>query len=52
MTKPTSTKIEICGVKGLKSVPFRRIFKDQAAFEKWLDANGENVTIHASRDVD
>jgi hypothetical protein len=34
--KPKNEKIEVYGVKGLKSSSFRKIFKNQAALEKWL----------------
>jgi hypothetical protein len=50
--KPVQEIIEIHGVKGMKSTPFQKTFKSQDAFEKWLEKNGENVTIHGIRNVD
>lgn len=38
--------VEIYGVKGMKSVPFRKTFKTQAKFDAWLEKHGEGVTIH------
>lgn len=58
MTKPTKTpetitvKIEAYGVKGLKSTPWRKVFKSQAAFEKWMEAQSENVELRGVRDVE
>jgi hypothetical protein len=45
-------KIEAYGVKGLKSKPWRKVFKSQAAFEKWLEANEGDVEVYASRVVE
>lgn len=46
-------RIEACGVQGMKSKPWRRVFASQAAFERFLDSDaGQNVTIHATRDAD
>lgn len=51
MAAKPSTKIEVHGVKGLRSTPFRKVFASQAAFEKWLDSTaGQNATIHATRE--
>ena len=39
--------VEIAFLKGMKSTPARKVFKAQAALDKWLDANGDNITIQA-----
>jgi hypothetical protein len=44
-------KIEICGVKGMNSTPFRKIFKNQAAMEKWIEKNDGDVEVHGYREV-
>lgn len=31
-------KLEVTGVKGVKSKPFRKTFKNQKALEKWLES--------------
>jgi hypothetical protein len=50
--KPKNEKIEVYGVKGLKSSSFRKIFKNQAALEKWLDRNEGNVEIYGTRTLE
>lgn len=45
-------KIEAHGVKGVKSTQWRKTFKNQAAFEKWLDANGGDVEVYGTRKAD
>jgi len=52
MTDDTRKPFEITFLKGMKSIPCRKTFKSVAAFDKWLDANGENVSIQASRDLE
>ena len=47
----TNSAIEAYGVKGMKSTPWRKTFKNQQAFERWLDANEGNVEVHGTRDV-
>jgi hypothetical protein len=42
-------KIEAYGVKGMKSTPWRKVFKNQKEFEKWLDRNEGNVEVHGTR---
>lgn len=44
-------KIEAHGVKGMKSTPWRKIFKNQAAFEKWLDKQDGNVEVKGTREA-
>ena len=51
-TKAAEKAFEVCGVKGMKSKPFRKTFKTQAAFERWMEKNGDDVEIHAFRDLD
>ena len=42
---------EAHGVKGMKSTPWRKTFKSQAEFEKWLDKNGGDVEVYGTRDL-
>jgi hypothetical protein len=44
--------IEAYGVKGMKSTPWRKRFKSQEAFEKWLDSTEGDVEVHGTREVD
>jgi len=44
--------IEAYGVHGVKSKQWRKTFKSQAAFEKWLDKNEGNVEVYGTRDLD
>jgi hypothetical protein len=39
---------EVIGVKGLKSKPFRKTFKNQAAMERWFESDdvAGNVEVH------
>ena len=43
----TFAPTEIAFLKGMKSTAGRKVFKTQAAMDKWLAANGENITILA-----
>jgi hypothetical protein len=43
--------IEAYGVKGMKSTPWRKSFKDQAALEKWLDKQDGDVELQGSRTI-
>jgi hypothetical protein len=43
--------MEAYGVKGMKSTPWRKVFKSQSAFEKWMDANEGDVEVHGTRSV-
>lgn len=36
---------EVYGVKGFKSVPFRKSFKTRKAMVAWIEKNGEAITI-------
>ncbi len=38
--------VEVYGVKGLKSAPFRKTFPSQAALEKWCEKNEGDFEIH------
>lgn len=49
METKKDTSIEAVGVKGMKSKPWRKTFKNQAAMEKWFEKNGGDVTVHAYR---
>jgi hypothetical protein len=44
--------IEAHGVHGMKSKPWRKTFKNQAAFEAWLEKNEGNVEVHGTREVE
>ena len=50
--KTKETKIEAYGVKGLKSISWRKVFKSQAAFEKWLDKNEGDVEVYGVRNYE
>jgi hypothetical protein len=49
----TATKhtFEAYGVKGMNSTPWKKTFKSQEAFEKWLDAQGGNVEVFGFCDI-
>jgi len=47
LPKDKEAAIEVRGVKGMKSTPFSKKFKNQAAMETWMDKNGEDITVHA-----
>lgn len=44
--------VEAHGVHGMKSKPWRKKFKSQEAFEKWLEKNEGNVEVHGTRDLE
>ena len=44
--------VEVHGVKGLQSKPFRKTFATPAAFDRWLDANAGDVEIHGFRAIE
>jgi len=48
--KPQEKKIEAYGVKGMQSRPWRKVFKNTDALEKWVDKN--DAEVHGTRDVD
>ena len=37
------TKVEAYGVKGMRSVQWRKVFKNFAALDKWASANSAEV---------
>jgi hypothetical protein len=41
--------IEAYCVKGMKSSPWRKTFKSQKDFERWLDKNSGDVEVHGTR---
>jgi len=43
--------IEIYGVRGLKSRPFRRVFNSQRALERWLEKNGDDCEVYGYREL-
>lgn len=43
-------KVEAYGVMGVKSKPFRKVFKNGAAFLKWYEKNEGNVDVQGVRD--
>jgi hypothetical protein len=43
--------IEAYGVRGMKSTPWRKKFKNQAAFEKWLDSTEGDVEVYGTREI-
>lgn len=47
-----SEKIEAYGVKGMKSTKWRKTFKNQAEFEKWLDKQDGDVEVQGQRPLD
>ena len=46
------SRIEAYGVKGMNSTPWRKSFKSQADFEKWLEKNDGNVEVQGVRKLD
>jgi len=49
-TKMKPARIEAYGVKGMKSRPWRRTFKDAAALLAWCEEN--DAQVYAQRDAD
>lgn len=45
-------RIEAYGVKGIKSRSWRKIFKNQAAFEKFLDQNAGDIEVYGTREAE
>jgi len=45
--KDKDVPIEVRGVKGMKSTPWSKKFKNQEAMEKWMDKHGDDITVHA-----
>lgn len=48
---PPKGGVEAHGTKGMKSTPWRKTFKSQADFDKWLEKNGDDVTVQGTRDL-
>ena len=44
--------IEAYGVKGLRNVPWRKVFRNQAEFERWLDQNEGEVEVYGTREAE
>lgn len=44
--------IEVKGLKGMHSKPFRKTFKSEIAYEKWYEKNKDDVEITGYRDLD
>jgi hypothetical protein len=51
VTKAPEQGIEAHGVKGMNSTPWRKEFKSQKHFEKWLEKNDGNVSVHGTRKI-
>lgn len=47
---PKDVKVEAHGVRGMKSTPWRKTFKNADALNKWAEAN--DAEIHGVRDVE
>ncbi len=45
-----AARVEAYGVKGMKSTSWRRVFKDLAALDKWVEKTGAEV--HGVRDYE
>lgn len=44
------TRIEAYGVKGLKSIQWRRIFKSEEALDKWMKEHDAELTAVSKLD--
>lgn len=42
---------EAYGVKGMNSKPWRKTFRDQAAFEAWIEKNEGDIEVHGTREI-
>jgi len=47
--KADDRKVEAHGVKGMKSTPWRKTFKNQAEFEKWCDKHEGDIEVQGYR---
>lgn len=47
---PPPRRIEVYGIRGLQSKPWRRTFPSQAAYEAWLQQNGDDVQVLGTRE--
>lgn len=45
LPKDVNQPITVQGVRGMQSKPFEKTFKNTAAMEKWMDKNGEDITV-------
>ena len=52
--KEKEPRIEAYGVKGVKSKPWRKEFKNQAAYEKFFDNedNASDIEVHGTREIE
>ena len=50
--KQKSKGFEAHGVKGMKSTPWRKKFKSEEEFNKWMDKNEDDYEVHGTRDLD
>ena len=50
-SKETKVGIEAHGVRGVNSNKWKKTFKSQEAFEKWLDQNEGDVEVSGTREV-
>ncbi len=48
--KPTLPRFEAHGIKGVKSLPWRKTFKTTAALLKWCERN--DAVVYATRDLE
>lgn len=48
----TSQKIEVVGVRGMKSKPFRKTFRNEHDMDRWMDENGGDITVTGVRDLE
>ena len=48
--KKTTARIEAHGVKGMKSTPWQKTFRDEDALMAWADKHG--AEIYATREAD
>lgn len=46
-----SEEIEAYGVKGMKSTPWRKKFKNRAALEKWIDKMDGDVEVYGTSEL-
>ena len=51
-TEADNKKIEAYGVRGMKSTPWRKTFKNYEALDRWVTAQQGNVEVHATRQLE
>ena len=49
-TKHADKPVEAYGVKGVKSTPWRKKFKNQVAFEEWMDKQEGDIEVYGTRE--